>query len=422
MQQDAGLLNVAGFGVAYDPRDHFDSNLLLASLVKLAGNRDQLNSLLKGGRFTSDIQAKMWVLLGNMLHAAEDFYAHSTWVDEGYLCDVPALPCHIINFGAATKNAPNADLTIFPLSPVTYYCNPPGYPLGTLPVTYLITGFYPPATPGTGECQHGATFPSLFGPPSLLGVCAPTTFLPQTVPGISHDVACDGIFSPANTKELHDSAYNLAVQEARSLVQSIVADLVTANNSAGFCSLVDAPAGSPMCFAGMVSGTLPFQLQGGSTFPDGTTLNTVSFGVSIDASGVVSALPVPIMFNGTTLTANNFLTDCPIGPATGTSTCVPFGKSYDWPLNPTTLCLGDGKNACGPVGAATLSLAYQESGNTPDGVDQCNITINLTAVAGVVNAVAAQGSVCNYRGKGISTLLMSDKAVCFNEPAGMVCP
>lgn len=405
---------------AYDPDDHFDANQLVGALTKLAGNRSQLNYILNTKNFSFTTQLRMWALMGNMLHAVEDFYAHSTWVDEG--------KTSIIDFGTATENYP-PDTSIFPSSPVEQFCNPagPGYPLSALPVNYLITGFYPypPGSPELvyGGCLHGKTSPSLFGGPStLFGLCYSSQFTLQQVPGISHDVACSGNFSPANTEQLHDAAYGLAVREARSFVQAIVDDLVTANNPAGFCALLDVPLSEPICgFVGTVSGTLPLQLQGGLTFPDGSTLNTVSFGVSIDVNGIVSAVPVPIMDNGTTLTANNFLTNCPVGPATGTSTCVPFGKSYDWPLNPTALCLGDGKNACGPVGSATLTLAYTESGSTPDGPDHCNITVNLTNVAGSVNAVAVQGA-CNYVGKGISTLLISNKAVCFNEPTGMVCP
>jgi hypothetical protein len=407
--------------MAYDANDHFDSNQLVGSLTKMAKNRNQLNNIFMAGSFSPVTREQMWELMGNMLHAAEDFYAHSTWVDAGNTS-------RIINFGPATKRYP-PDTSIFPSSPVVQFCGSDGYPLSTFPVSYLITGYYPPNTPPpSGGCLHGATFPTLFSlaindpTPSLFGLCDYFGSSPLTVPGIAHDVACSGKFIPTNTVNLHNAAKDLAVREAQSFVQSIVDDLAADNNLAGFCALLDATETVPACaFAGTVSGTLPFQLQGGATFPGNSTLNTVSFGVAIDANGV-SAVPVPITYLGSTSSANNFLTDCPIGPATGTSTCVPFGKFYDWPLNPATLCAGDGKNACGPVGTATLTLVYVESGTTPDGGDTCTINIKLVAANGNVTGSALSGSVCNYTGKGITTLLQSDKAVCFNEPSGMVCP
>jgi hypothetical protein len=424
MQQDAGALNVVNYGVAYDPRDHFDSNLFLSSLAKLAANRAQLNFLLKGGTFSSATQAQMWVLMGNMLHAAEDFYAHSTWVDEGNSCAGPAIRCHIIGFGSATENTSMPNGKIFASPTASSYCNSAGYPLSALPVNYLITGYYPPAVAGAGDCVHGATLPFLFGPPSLYGLCSLPTFSLQTVPGISHDVACSGNFMPANTEELHDSARNLAVQEVRSFVQSIVADLVTANNPAGFCALLDVPAKTPICFTGLVSGTLPLQLQGGLSFAGGSTLNTVSFGVAIDVNGGVSAVGVPITFDGNTDSANWFLTNCPPSQEVsgGMSTvCAPYGTFYDWTLDPTALCVGDGTNACGPVGSATLNLVYNQPVAGDDEQDNCSITISLTNNAGTISATATQG-ICKYLGAGLTTLLPSNKAVCFNEPTGLVCP
>jgi hypothetical protein len=110
------------------------------------------------------MQIQAWQLLGYMLHAAEDFYAHSTWVDEGNTDPLPA------GFGALTENT---------------------------------------ATP---------TIPPIF-------------------------------FSPASTLDLHQTAIGLAEQEAQAFVQSIVTDLVTANNAAGFCALLGLPSSTPMCNA-----------------------------------------------------------------------------------------------------------------------------------------------------------------------------
>ena len=137
------------------------------------------------------MQIQAWQLLGYMLHAAEDFYAHSTWVDEGNTVPLPT------GFGTLTENT--ATPTIPPIFSKT------------------LQGTYCPAPAG---------FPVL--------------------PSIN---ACPGFFSPANTLNLHQIAVGLAEQEAQTFVQSIVTDLVTANNAAGFCALLGLPSSTPMCNA-----------------------------------------------------------------------------------------------------------------------------------------------------------------------------
>jgi hypothetical protein len=181
----------------YNAGNHFDSNSFSASVNQIAKKRYQFNRLVNGsspaGAFIPSnpafprMQIQAWQLLGYMLHAAEDFYAHSKWADEGNTVPVP------IGFGALTENT---------------------------------------ATP---------TIPPIFSM-TLQG-----TYCVQIVPGISQDVACPGFLSPANTLELHQTAFGLAEQEAQAFVQSIVTDLVTANNAAGFCALLGVPSGTPMC-------------------------------------------------------------------------------------------------------------------------------------------------------------------------------
>jgi hypothetical protein len=180
----------------YNASNHFDSSFS-ASVNQIAKNRDQFNRLVNGsapaGAFIPSnpafprMQIQAWQLLGYMLHAAEDFYAHSTWLDEGNSDPLPT------GFGALTENT--ATPTIPPIFAKT------------------LQGTYCPAPAG---------FP---------------------------DVACPGFFSPANTLDLHQSAFGLAEQEAQAFVQSIVTDLVTANNAAGFCALLGLPSSTPMCNA-----------------------------------------------------------------------------------------------------------------------------------------------------------------------------
>ena len=161
-------------------------------------------------------------------------------------------------------------------------------------------------------------------------------------------------------------------------------------------------------FAGTISGTLPLQLQGGLIWGAGAgkggTNNNVSFGVVIGSDGEISPTSVPITLLGT-VTQASFLPDC-------TTACVPFGTFYNWPLTSASLCIGDGKNDCGPVGSATLNLVYTESeSDSNDALDNCNITINLSKQAGSTTAVAPVGSFCNYVGKGVNTLLMTETSV-----------
>jgi hypothetical protein len=187
----------------YNASSHFDSKSFSASVNQIAKNRDQFNRLVNGsspaGAFIPSnpafprMQIQAWQLLGYMLHAAEDFYAHSKWVDEGNTLPLPT------GFGALTENT--ATPTIPPIFSKT------------------LQGTYCPAPAG----------------------------FPEIVPGISHDVVCPG--SPANTLNLHQIAFVLAEQEAQAFVQSIVTDLVTANNAAGFCALLGVPSGTPMCNA-----------------------------------------------------------------------------------------------------------------------------------------------------------------------------
>jgi len=194
----------------FNASNHFDSNSFSASVNQIAKNRDQFNRLVNGsspaGAFIPSnpafprMQIQAWQLLGYMLHAAEDFYAHSKWVDEGNTVPLPT------GFGALTEN------TATP----------------TIPPIFSRT-------------LQGTSCPAPAGLPVLPVV--------QIVPGISHDVACPGLFSPANTLNLHQIAVGLAEQEAQAFVQSIVTDLVMANNAAGFCALLGVPSGTPMCNA-----------------------------------------------------------------------------------------------------------------------------------------------------------------------------
>jgi hypothetical protein len=395
----------------YNAADHFDNQAFVAGVKLIATRRKNFKTLLTPPVSAAN-QQLAWKMLGYMFHSIQDFYAHSTWIELGRANS-------IVNFGVLTENTSSPVLTT--LTPASgTVCASAAYPLLT-PVEQMTSGYYDPNDPlgstdsaPSGLCQHGTLL-------QAASTCA-APFAIFSVSGISKDSSCATY--PQAPEGAHIKAWGAALNETTTFVQAVIADLQASGNTAGFCALLGLSANAPICFAGTLSGTLPLQLQGGLTFPGGITLNSVSFGVAIDVNGGVSAVPVPITFDGNTDSANWFLTACPPSQVGGgrSTVCAPYGTFYDWNLTPTTLCVGDGANGCGPVGSAMLNLVYNQPLAGDDEQDNCKITISLTNNSGTISAVAAQGSACNYLGAGLTTLLNSNTAVCFNEPAGMVCP
>jgi hypothetical protein len=335
----------------YNPVNHFDSNELTGSLNQIAINRDKLNMLLSntvsGFPLTaSATQAEMWKLLGNMLHAVEDFYAHSTWVDSGNSL--------IVNFGVLTDaNTLNLKYFAAPPSGETF-CPQSGYPLLSEPINpisgYYFEQIFKIQTP-KGECIHGATI--AFSTADLVGVC----LAGGVVPGISHDVGCTGNalpYSPANTLQLHQVAYKLAMQEAQSFVQSIVGDLVASNNVLGFCALLDLPANTPMCV-------------GGSSFYTGNALN-LPFGycgpnknVACPLAGPVNILvtfnqSVPATFSGAVTCSTTDSNGNPVNHYVTQITSATGALSFSYSLDTETY--DDFLTNCGGPGGRAVYLVF----------------------------------------------------------------
>jgi hypothetical protein len=214
----------------YFAPNHFDSNSLQESFQQMRTTREDLNTVLS----TPPIdQAKAWMLLGFMLHAAQDFYAHSTWVDEGGSNTTTPINFGLLTGSTAPPTGPFGDP-----GPGSYCVPVLGFPL-LPPVNHLITGFYPPAVTPSGGCIHGNLY-------LTVASCAASALTGITVvPGISHDIPCALPFSSANAQHL--TARSLALKETLQFVQAIVSDLSNANNAAGFCALLDLPSNTPIC-------------------------------------------------------------------------------------------------------------------------------------------------------------------------------
>jgi hypothetical protein len=371
--------------IPYSTPDHFDGEQFSSGVQRMADRRAQLNMAL-----SSSLQSgKAWQLLGFMLHAAQDFYAHSTWVELGKRT--------IVDFGSLTKNTSAPNLTS--LQPATgTVCAAPAYPL-TTPVTQLTSGYYDPndqlglidpAPPGL--CQHG----------TLAQAVATCASVLTPVHGISKDSPC-GLYLQG-PPDSHLVAGSLATKETLALVQSIVSDLNKANNAQGFCALLGlSPATTPICtsWAGTLQGALPLT---GFTFacsPGPTcTINNVTFGVTIGQDG--SVVTSPINDDG-----NWFITNC--------IACSPSGTFYDWILTSGTLtpCAPSAPSPC-QSGSAVLQLNYSEGGapqqpvTSPDASDYCNFTVVLTPGTTGITPTAEQGSICNYVGKGVQAVLSTN--------------
>lgn len=373
----------------YAAGDHFDGQAFVDGLNRLAKRRQHLMEFLSPP-VSADSQLQAWKMLGYMLHSAQDFYAHSTWVELGR--------AGIVNFGALTENTPPDYTTLTPTTATV--CAAGGFPLLVPVVPMLTTGYFDPtersADPAPpGLCQHGTLAQA--ESTCLLGALGANGVVP--VSGISKDSPCAAYpLAPA----AHILAYKKAVDETRSLVNAIIVDLHKSGNAAGFCALLGlSPTDASVCqssWAGTLQGTLPLT---GFTFacsPGPTcTVNDVTFAVSIAQNGVVSTSPVNQ--NG-----NWFLTNCAV-----CSPLNPLMGSYDWTLSSGTVtaCTADSSPPC-QSGSAILQLRYSENTTTLDGADYCSFTIILSPGSSGITPTAKQGGLCNYAAAGLQATLPSD--------------
>lgn len=229
-------------GDPYDPRDHFDSEQLQQGYQLLITHRQALMGELQK---SSPKQSVAWTILGLALHQIQDFYAHSSYVEH------TGGTGGIIDFGAATTMAalsanPNGKTpaVIQAASAIGSVCASDMVTL-TAPSTHQVTtGYYPPNSPGTGKCQHGAISGSFKGSVAVAN-CKDTLFSASvTKDGINKDHPC--VTSDLD-KQNHATAKTLAEKETEAFVQSIAMDLSAAGNGKGFCALLGLSPDSAPC-------------------------------------------------------------------------------------------------------------------------------------------------------------------------------
>ena len=269
----------------YDPRDHFDSERLIDGFALLVTHRQKLMTEL--GK-PSPSSAVAWAALGLMLHQIQDFYAHSSYVEH------TGGSGAIIDFGSATNAAalqasPNGKAPVFIQSSgaIGTVCASDALTLLTPTSSQVTTGYYPPNSPPSGKCQHGAINGSFTGSVAVSN-CAQTLFAGTVVKdGINKDHPC--VTSLAD-KLNHAAAKALAEQETESFVKSIAADLSSAGNAKGFCTLLGLPMNAAPCNG-------PSNLGNYQTFIK-YTVDNVAFGPIDPCTTATSASNACGAFNG----------------------------------------------------------------------------------------------------------------------------
>jgi hypothetical protein len=179
-------------------------------------------------------------------------------------------------------------------------CGPAGYPF-LPPVNKMTTGYYDPLSAPSGKCDHGTLA-------QAISTCFALSASLNQVQGISKDSPCASYPLGPN----HFTAASLAQQETLNFVQSIVADLNTANNMQGFCALLDLQSNTPICSGSVVLTANPSWVAAGAT---------VTFSVVVGSFSGSGALPTGTAAI-TDETGNTVCTVTLTSTATGTCTYV----------------------------------------------------------------------------------------------------
>lgn len=358
----------------YSRNDHFDSEAFNSGLLQIAQRRRQLNILFSkppGQRSATD-QATVWNLLGFMIHASQDFYAHSTWVELGNTAN-------IVDFGTLTKIPTSPVVTGFFSSNQSPgdVCIPSGYPLLT-PVLYVTSGYYGPALPQpANKCVHGSV-------PQAASTCVPIPGVySPVVAGISKDSPC-ALYLQGPLRS-HFIAKQLAEFETFALVQSIVADLDAANNSYGLCILLGRPSNAPPCNSTSVGvSAMPATVPtGGGPVTLTATVTVASTGAMVPEGAVTFVDQFGLTLCPATTVTPQGVATCPanIVVAPDTVTATFFDSTGNYPNSTGTVTVG-GSNTCVPLPGQTSCtvVLYTPSNGLNGGELQTPITMMVTTV------------------------------------------
>jgi hypothetical protein len=299
--------------VGYDALDHFDSETLLNSTQRLLHRKAQLIVELEGmsdaiieqelssGNHSSAYYVNLY--LGQILHAAQDFYAHTSWVENGNT--------YIINFGnpyfrdtAEFQALASAEGGKGSSTPARCTQTIHGSDIWTTLISVLfsnklsLTSGYYNTVPAAGKCAHGnesRDAPLTLGTVAL-GRCTSLLLLPKD--GINLDLPCfDDDFVPIH----HDQAKRLAIKESRALVQSVVDKLQSDGNSFGFCRLLGLPLSDQLCLVEAIADQSPRTLVPGTPIASFSPFtNVVGGSPPYHYSKVSGSLPTGIEIDANT--------------------------------------------------------------------------------------------------------------------------
>ena len=331
--QDLPPLNI------YAPEDHFDSALLKYSTNVLLERIADLESTLQNENGPNPNIVSHYV--GAIMHAAQDFYAHSSWVANGHTS--------IVNFYNPSLVGPPT-YAAFTDNSTAAVCNDPATLLtnGALPIT---TGFYDTPLPlQPGQCDHGwRSYTTQMAADALAGSCD----FALTKDGINHDNAC---FDADDDVRIFESAYQLAVQETTSILTAVIHDLESDGNTIGFCLLLGLDETRAPCNFSATVNTTAQSLQIGTAMTPFSPL-TASGGYLPYTYSYSGTLPEGLFFNSTT------------GVVSGTPKSV----------YPTSSIIFDVRDSAGDVTNAktTSTVAF----TVADGQCPASLTTDLTTVA-----------------------------------------
>ena len=206
----------------YIPSWHFDNGFTKsafdAAFDRLKIRRQAIMAALRQAEINHDI---VWTQLGRSLHSIQDFYAHSTWVDQERF--------QIIDFGQYAKADQRPTELNADLNGEDFCSDNANVILGAgKPIT---SGWFKddvslPDPPAVTEmkCAHGtktATVKHCFGGPKT---------------GINKDVDCS--LMPFGEQLLRKAALLLAKKESRAFIQGIIDELIENENIDGLCALM----------------------------------------------------------------------------------------------------------------------------------------------------------------------------------------
>jgi hypothetical protein len=330
----------------YKPQDHFDGETFGAGVAQIAKFRSALMTDLSwSSSLSPSDQSDAWARLGAILHAVQDFYAHSTWVEEGH-----TAATDIVHFKCMTGStcAPQVPLIPTPGS----ICGSGGYPLLSSSFTsgyYSPNSIFDPAPPG--RCWHGTLADAVL-------TCAS----PSALAGISKDSPCAVYFPPGQSNS-HFIAAAQATQETLDFVQAIANDLQS--NGVGFCALLGYAPTACQHQTYLVLSTNP------STVGSGATTVTITATISSPAApvGAPSIGGTVTFYDGATALCTNVFVSS--GSASCSATISPgdvLSASYSGDSNylASTDVLNVSTAACSAPADGSLQVSVYESTYTQD--------------------------------------------------------